>query len=48
LAKIRGSGSFSTSKTNAGTNKANNLPIRDEDTGISPGYLPYSTDSKVD
>jgi hypothetical protein len=48
LAKIRGSNSFSTPKTNAGTNKTNNVPISDEDTGISPGYLPYSTDSKVD
>jgi hypothetical protein len=48
LAKIRGSNCFSTPKTNSGTNKANNLPISDEDTGISAGYLPYSTDRKVD
>jgi hypothetical protein len=48
LAKIHGSSSFSTPKTDSGTNKANNLPISDEDTGISPGYFPYSTGSKVD
>jgi hypothetical protein len=35
LAKIRGSNSFSTPKTISGTNKTNNVPINDEDTGAS-------------
>jgi hypothetical protein len=36
------------SKTKSRTNRTSSVPIINENTGTSPLYLSYSTDSKVD